>query len=302
MSRAWSTSEEEEVVDENKEDYSLLLFYMIGTHFCFFLITYFWLYPTAEPPKNAIMHKLTSDPKKSRLTGEPVRPATRLSIREISFLSRRQMCQERKYQLTEEDQKTLMMARDGEVNYLREAVQMHTDKTMNYGCLIVERGVPIPTDTDLKQDIMEPIEDDDAAPIEDLARLKRHKEPEKPKTKRKKTKERMEALDQLTRGVSAEKLSLFKQNTTPDQSRKLQRTISSMLRPERTQDGAATIEDDKTQQRVIVKKPSSKPTQRPSTLEVNKKKSNTQQKSPTSFGFPKLKTRQTLWSLQWHGQ
>ncbi|CAO4371579.1 unnamed protein product [Caenorhabditis nigoni] len=282
MSSTWSISSstsDDDIISDNddKEDHSLLLIIMFGTHFCFFLFTYFWLYPTDGPPKNAIMHRLGTDIKKSRLTGEPVYPSTRLSIREISYISRRIPCLERNFQLSEDDQKTLTVVSEGEVNYLRQPSDLSTDMTMNYGSLIVKRGVPLPPE--VKKETKEQIENlDEAAVVEDLLHLRR---PEKQKNKKKKTKERMDALDQLTRGESAERIPLFSR-IIPDrlgQSRKIQKTASSaILRPERTQDPQPTLEEDKTQERVIKKKaPTSRPTQKPSiqNVDVKKKKSGT---------------------------
>ncbi|EGT56667.1 hypothetical protein CAEBREN_11428 [Caenorhabditis brenneri] len=289
----WSSEDDEDV--DYKEDHSLLLIIMFGTHFCFFLFTYFWLYPTDEPPKNAVMHRLATDIKISQRTGEPIRPSTRLFPHEISQLTRRSQCPERRYNLSEEDQKTLNLVQDGEINYLRSPTDLLNDLTMKYGSLIVQRGVPEVevAEKNIKKENKEQENFDEDAAVEDLQRLKRQKEPEKLK-KKKKTKERMDALDQLTRGQSAEKLTLFSR-IIPDrhaQSRKVQKTVSSTMNrnPERTLEVQATMEDDKTQQRVIKKPSTMRPHQRPSMMDVNvkKKKSLTQKDGKTRREDPSL--------------
>lgn len=72
-----------------------------------------------------------------------MRPVTRLTVPEIALLSRHaQMspCIERQYRLNEEDQKIMLVLRDGETNYLKQKKELFTDPTMNYGSLIMKRS------------------------------------------------------------------------------------------------------------------------------------------------------------------
>lgn len=272
MSTTWSKDNDHEYYYQEKEEneHSITLVCAFALNILIFLLLYFWLYPIDEPPRNTIMHKLGTNPKHSRITGRPTHPTIRLTNRELRHLSCHETCLERQHHLSEDDQKTLTVVSDGELNYLRQASDLPTDATMNYGSLIVKRGGTV--STEVKKETKEQMENFDEGGLEDLYQLRRHKEPEKQqKNKKRKTKERQDNLDQLTRGVSAEPL-MARIVDRHVQSRKVQKTVSAILRPERTQQTLDTT-DDKTQERVLKKKPSSKPpTQKPSAHDINVKK------------------------------
>ncbi|CAA90764.1 uncharacterized protein CELE_R10E4.3 [Caenorhabditis elegans] len=266
-----ASSQEEDGSEEDEHFKSILLIIMFGAQFVCFLIAWFWFYPRDEPPNNQIMHKLEKDTAKSRIAGGTVRPISRLTSREIRFLAHHDTCHERGFELTEDDKKLLKLAKEGEINHLKHVSKLFDDLTMNCGSIIVKRGASI--ETNFNNETMEQFDNDETAGIEYLVPLKRSKE-EKEKKKKRKTKERMDALDELTRVTSNDRIPLLSRIVHHNQpSRKTLKPATSTIR-ERTLETQSTMEDDKTQLKVI-RKPSSRPHKKPSTMEsaVKKKKS-----------------------------
>ncbi|CAI2349051.1 unnamed protein product [Caenorhabditis sp. 36 PRJEB53466] len=159
-------------------------------------------------------------------------------------------CRARSYMLTDEDQKTLMVASEGEMIHLKHQSALYQDPVLNYGSLIVQRT---DVDVDFANSTRELI-DEPNNPVESLAPLKRNKDLER--EKKRKMKERKEAVNQLARPTeSAERQNIFAR-IIPERlttaSRKIQKRTPTLR--ERTMDVATTVEDDKTGQRPLTRR------------------------------------------------
>uniref|UniRef100_A0A8R1HTR0 Uncharacterized protein n=1 Tax=Caenorhabditis japonica TaxID=281687 RepID=A0A8R1HTR0_CAEJA len=126
---------------------------------------------------------------RSRLTGETIWPATFLSVPDIARISKHAPYQTRGYVLTEEEQKTLSVVKDGDANILRQASKLLEDFKLNYGSLMGNR---VPNEEDLTRSGKDMVEPANYAVVETLAPLKRPKALEK--EKKRKNKERMDGI------------------------------------------------------------------------------------------------------------